>query len=72
MLCACEHVQYHDYQHCIVSQFYVETIRLTLTTWFFERREAAAKHKHLVTPKVVKKLVSMLEAALLLNVYQVD
>ncbi|XP_048604835.1 uncharacterized protein LOC125582274 [Brassica napus] len=50
----------------------LETIRLTMTTWFFERREAAAKHKHLVTPKVVQKLVSRLGAAMLLNVYQVD
>ncbi|XP_018460264.2 uncharacterized protein LOC108831203 [Raphanus sativus] len=50
----------------------LETIRLTLTTWFFERREAAAKHKHLVTPKVVKKLVFRFVAAMLLNVYQVD
>ncbi|CAF1863284.1 unnamed protein product [Brassica napus] len=50
----------------------LETIRLTITTWFFERREAAAKHKHLVIPKVVQKLVSRLGAAMLLNVYQVD
>ncbi|CAN7007975.1 unnamed protein product [Brassica oleracea var. botrytis] len=50
----------------------LETIRLTLTTWFFERREAAAKHKHLVTPKVVQKLVSRFGAAMVLNVYQVD
>ncbi|XP_048624065.1 uncharacterized protein LOC106427815 [Brassica napus] len=50
----------------------LETIRLTMTTCFFERREAAAKHKHLVTPKVVQKLVSRLRAAMLLNVYQVD
>ncbi|KAL0715629.1 hypothetical protein Bca4012_064951 [Brassica carinata] len=50
----------------------LETIRLTLTTWFFERRKAAAKHKHLVTPKVVKKLVYRLGAAMVLNVYQVD
>ncbi|XP_013601166.1 PREDICTED: uncharacterized protein LOC106308558 [Brassica oleracea var. oleracea] len=50
----------------------LETIRLTLTTWFFERRKAAAKHKHLVTPKVVQKLVSRFGAAMVLNVYQVD
>ena len=50
----------------------LETIRLTLTTWFFERRETAAKHKHLVTPKVVQKLVSRFGAAMVLNVYQVD
>ncbi|XP_033143358.1 uncharacterized protein LOC117132665 [Brassica rapa] len=50
----------------------LETIRLMMTTWFFERREAAAKHKNLVTPKVVQKLVSRLGAAMMLNVYQVD
>ncbi|XP_013617632.1 PREDICTED: uncharacterized protein LOC106324163 [Brassica oleracea var. oleracea] len=54
------------------ARSYAPANRLTMTTWFFERREAAAKHKHLVTPKVVQKLVSRLGAAMLLNVYQVD
>ncbi|XP_010471419.1 PREDICTED: uncharacterized protein LOC104751207 [Camelina sativa] len=50
----------------------LETIRLTLTSWFHERREKAAKHDKLVTPQVVKKLVSRFSDAMKLDVFQVD
>ncbi|CAE5962882.1 unnamed protein product [Arabidopsis arenosa] len=35
----------------------LETIRLTLTTWFHERREKAAKHNKRLTPIVTKEMV---------------
>ncbi|XP_010424266.1 PREDICTED: uncharacterized protein LOC104709329 [Camelina sativa] len=50
----------------------LETIRLTLTSWFRERREKAAKHDKLVTPQVVKKLVLRFSDAMKLDVFQVD
>ncbi|XP_010424359.1 PREDICTED: uncharacterized protein LOC104709441 [Camelina sativa] len=50
----------------------LETIRLTLTSWFHERREKATKHDKLVTPQVVKKLVLRFSDAMKLDVFQVD
>ncbi|XP_024014441.1 uncharacterized protein LOC112088403 [Eutrema salsugineum] len=49
-----------------------ETIRLTLTTWFHERREKALKHKTLVTPRVAKIMLERYNAAMKLDVFQVD
>ncbi|XP_024006418.1 uncharacterized protein LOC112082932 [Eutrema salsugineum] len=49
-----------------------ETIRLTLITWFHERREKAFKHKKLVTPRVAKMIVKRYNAAMKLDVFQVD
>ncbi|XP_024015068.1 uncharacterized protein LOC112088899 [Eutrema salsugineum] len=49
-----------------------ETIRLTLTTWFHERREKALKHKKLITPRVVKMILERSNAAMKLDAFQVD
>ncbi|XP_023643347.1 uncharacterized protein LOC111831935 [Capsella rubella] len=50
----------------------LETIRLTLTEWFLQRRALAAKHNKRVTPKVVQTLVSRFSPAMKLDVFQVD
>lgn len=48
--------------------YLLETIRLTLTTWFFSDVKTAAKKQASSYPKVVKKLVSRSDDAMTLNV----
>ncbi|CAE6074247.1 unnamed protein product [Arabidopsis arenosa] len=50
----------------------LETMRLTLTTWFHERREKAAKHNKRLTPNVTKEMVLRFREAMTLDVSRVD
>ncbi|KAL0696234.1 hypothetical protein Bca4012_063414 [Brassica carinata] len=60
----------HDAMHLRTVISLLETIRLTLTTWFFERREAAAKHKHL--DETMKYVVDLEKRQCTCNVFDID
>ncbi|KAL1225070.1 Protein FAR1-RELATED SEQUENCE 8 [Cardamine amara subsp. amara] len=50
----------------------LETIRMTLSNWFYERREKASRVDKYATPNVTDIIAGRFDDAMLLDVYQVD